>query len=62
MIIYKKSPVFYKNIYAKDRTFLYFYNNDFLNDKDYNKINMKTVVKENASTKKERKKDDNFEL
>ncbi len=38
------------------------YNNDFFDDKDYNKINMKTVVQEKVSTKKERRKDDEFEL
>ena len=37
------------------------YNNEFFDDKDYNKINMKTVVQEKVSTKKERRKDD-FEL
>lgn len=34
----------------------------FFNDKDYNKINMKTVVQENVSTKKERRKDENFDI
>ncbi|MDD6224103.1 MAG: plasmid recombination protein, partial [bacterium] len=38
------------------------YNNDILDDKDYNKINMKTIVQEKVSTKKERRKDDEFEL
>lgn len=38
------------------------YSNDFLSDKDYNKIHMKPIVQEKASTKKERRKDDNFEL
>ena len=38
------------------------YDNDFLDDKDYNKIHMKIIVQEKVSTKKERKKDDYFEL
>ena len=38
------------------------YNNDFFDDKDYNKIHMKPIVKEKASTKKERKKDESFAL
>lgn len=38
------------------------YNNDFFDDKDYNKINMKCIVQEKISSKKERRKDDSFEL
>lgn len=38
------------------------YNKDFLDDKDYNKINMKRIVKEKISSKKERRKDNDFEL
>lgn len=38
------------------------HDNDFLTNDDYNKIHMKPVVQEKVSTKKERRKDDNFEL
>lgn len=38
------------------------HDNDFLTNDDYNKIHMKLVVQEKVSTKKERRKDDNFEL
>ena len=38
------------------------HDNDFLTNDDYNKIHMKPVVQEKVSTKKERKKDDDFEL
>ena len=36
------------------------YDNDFLDDKDYNKIHMKIIAQEKVSTKKERKKDNYF--
>ena len=35
---------------------------DILTNEDYNKIHMKLVVQEKVSAKKERKKDDDFEL
>ncbi len=38
------------------------HDNDFLTNDDYNKIHMKPIVQEKTSTKKERKKDDDFEL
>ena len=38
------------------------HDNDFLTNEDYNKIYMKPIVQEKVSTKKERKKDDDFEL
>ena len=38
------------------------HDNDFLTNDDYNKIHMKSVIQEKVSTKKEIKKDDDFEL
>ena len=38
------------------------HDNDFFDDKDYNKIYIKPIVQEKTSTKKERKKDNDFEL
>ena len=38
------------------------HDNDILTNEDYNKIHMKLVVQEKVSAKKERKKDDDFEL
>ena len=38
------------------------YDNDFLTNDDYNKIHMKTIIKEVKIDKKQKKKDDDFEL
>lgn len=38
------------------------HNNDFLTNDDYNKIHMKTIIKEVKIDKEQKKKDDDFEL
>lgn len=51
-----KNQDIYKEIVAD------LHDNDFLTKDDYNKIHMRTVDQEKTSTKKERKKDNDFEL